>query len=139
MDCDLESYCKEHKINNVIFQGAFKNEDKPVIYEQIDFINAIYGNTSLEVTTALPNRLYDGILFKKPIIASEGTYLGEIVSSYNIGVIVKISSISDCEKTLNNYLDNFDSDFFCKKCDEFLLLAKKEQKDFKKYIAKFLN
>ena len=49
-----------------MFKGEFKNEDKPEIYREIDFINAIYGNKSLEVTTALPNRLYDGILFKKP-------------------------------------------------------------------------
>ncbi len=40
-------------------------------------INSIYGNDSLEVTTALPNRLYEACMFKKPIISSRDTYLGE--------------------------------------------------------------
>ena len=87
MDCDLEGYCKRNNIKNVVFKGEFKNEDKPEIYREIDFINAIYGNKSLEVTTALPNRLYDGILFKKPIIASKGTYLGEVIKKYGFNAV----------------------------------------------------
>ena len=91
VDCDLEEYCKGKNIRNVIFKGAFKNEDKPEIYKEIDLINALYGNNSLEVTTALPNRLYDGILFKKPIIATNGTYLGKCVETFNLGMVVDLA------------------------------------------------
>ena len=39
----------------------------------------------MEVQSALPNRLYDALIFKKPIITTEGTYLTEVVEKYGIG------------------------------------------------------
>lgn len=137
MDCDLESYCKEHKINNVIFQGAFKNEDKPEIYKEIDLINAIYGNESLEVTTALPNRLYDGILFKKPIIASSGTYLGEIVKKHGIGIVVEQVDGTTMD-IVENYLNDFDVKKFSEKCNKFLTEVIAEQDAYIKALNLFV-
>ena len=75
-----ENIGKSHVLH---FEGVYQNKEKPDIYKKIDLINAVYGNESLIVTTSLPNKLYDCIVFKRPIIVHSGTYLSEIVNEYN--------------------------------------------------------
>lgn len=135
IDCNLEEYCKSKNVTNVYFKGEFKNEDKPKLYEDIDLINALYGNDSLEVTTALPNRLYDGILFKKPIIATNGTYLGEIVENYNIGISIDLDA-----NILNKivlFLNSFKIEQFVNSTNTLLDIVNKEQENYINNIRKF--
>ena len=103
-------------------------------------INAIYGNKSLEVTTALPNRLYDGVLFKKPIIATSGTYLGEIVEKHKLGIAINIEDDErNIRNKIDNYIANFDSEKFVNYCNEFLSLALKQQRAFQNKVLDFIN
>ena len=136
-DCDLESYCKSKKIKNVFFKGTFKNDEKPAIYKKIDLINAIYGNESLEVTTALPNKLYDGILFKKPIVVSNGTFLGKIVEENNIGLNLDLNE-NNIEKKIEQYISSFNKNDFTKSCQNLLLETSNEQNYFCKKIEDFV-
>lgn len=138
IDCNLEEFCSKRKIKNVYFSGKFKNSDKPKIYEKIDLINAVYGNESLEVTTALPNRLYDGLLFKKPIIATKGTYLAEILESKKLGITIDINSENLVEK-LDNFINNFDIKKFKKLSIECLNNILIEQDKYEKYIKMFVK
>ena len=140
LDCDLEAYCKRNNIKNVLFQGDFNNADKPEIYKGIDFINSVYGNGSLEVTTLLPNRLYDGILFKKPVLASKGTYLGKIVDEYKLGIVVDINEQNKkFIEIVNTYINNFDKVAFVKKCQKFQERILLEQKSFLNNIKAFIT
>lgn len=136
-DCNLEQYCAEHDISNVYFQGEFSNNEKEQIYSNIDFINAIYGNTSLEVTTLLPNRLYDALIFRRPIIASKGTYLGEIVDKFRIGLTVDLED--DVSTLIDCYLhsDNFSS--FAVNADNLLSIVQREQEHYIEQIHEFLR
>lgn len=140
VNCNLVDYCKQIKAKNIIFYGEFKNNEKPKIYQNIDMINAIYGNKSLEVTTALPNRLYDGVLFKKPIIATSGTYLGEIVEKHKLGIAINIEDDErNIRNKIDNYIANFDSEKFVNHCNEFLSLALKQQRAFQNKVLNFIN
>ena len=140
LDCDLEGYCKRNNIKNIIFKGEFKNEDKPDIYSQIDMINSVYGNSSLEVTTLLPNRLYDGILFKKPIIASIGTYLGEVVNKHKVGLTVDIGDNKENSiEKIDMYVSSFDGADFVEHCQKFRDEISDEQNWFFEHIRKFVN
>ena len=106
--------------------GKFNNSEKPSLYKQIDFVNAVYGYDTLITTTALPNKLYDCAIFKKPIIVSANTYLAEIVQRYDLGFAFdhKNDNLLD---VLNDYLRRFDENTFKKGCDKFLRDVKKEQ------------
>ncbi len=130
-DCDLEGYCKSKNVTNAYFKGEFKNEDKPKLYKDIDLINALYGNDSLEVTTALPNRLYDGILFKKPVIATKGTYLGEIVKANKVGLCLNLDD-RNIDLKIEEYISSLDFDEFNLNCKRMLNKINIEQKHFLK-------
>ena len=137
IDCNLKDYCKKNNINNVIFKGEFKNEDKPLIYRKIDLINSIYGCKGFEVTTLLPNRLYDGVIFKKPIIASKRTFLGELVEKFSIGIAVDLNK--NVSEDITIFINNFNDKKFIRACDNFLSIAQKEQQVFINRICDFVK
>lgn len=127
--CNLKSICEDKKIRNVFFDGKFNNIDKPKIYKNIDMINSIYGNFSMEVTTAVPNRYYDALLFKKPIITSKGTYLSELVENRGLGISIDVEN-DDIEEKISHYILHFDANKFVEACNTELNRVDFEQKEF---------
>lgn len=136
--CDLQDFCRENQIKNVDFFPAFTNNQKPDIYQEIDLINAVYGNKTYEVQLALPNKLYDCVMFKKPIIVSSKTYLASIVEQYNLGLAVD-TELDDIEKAITNYLMTFNAKKFDVGCRDFLRLAREEEKIAEQRIKDFLK
>lgn len=136
--CNLQKYCQERRITNVIFQGKFENRDKEVIYRGIDIINSLYGDFSLEVTTAVPNRYYDALLFKKPIIASKGTYLGKLVEENGLGLSIDLAQ-EDIENKLTEYLKRFNTAQFLTNCHQALESIMVEQNNFYRQIQRFVQ
>jgi len=129
IDCDLEGYCKGKNINNVYFKGKFKNEEKAKLYEEIDLINAVYGNNSLEVTTLLPNRLYEGLLLKKPVLATADTFLGDIVKANKVGLCLNLDD-RNIDLKIEEYISTLDFDEFNLNCKRMLNEIKKSKNIF---------
>lgn len=73
------------KYDNVFFHGRFKNpNDLPAIYSQIDMVLSTY-TPCPSVIYAEPNKLYEAIYFRCPIIVNENTFLSKKVEQLNIG------------------------------------------------------
>ncbi len=84
---EIKELSKEHK--NVILHGIFKNpQDLPSVYEQLDLVLATYDVTSINAQYAEPNKMYESIFFRVPIIVSKGTFLSEKVNRLGIGYAV---------------------------------------------------
>ncbi len=67
--------------------GRFANPvDLPNIYSQIDYVISTYDVAIPNVKFAEPNKLYESIYFRVPLIASEGTFLASKVTSMGIGL-----------------------------------------------------
>lgn len=113
--CNIEQFSKDQGYNNVKFTGRYDNRNKKNIYDQIDMINAVYGNDSLVVSTALPNKLYDALIYKKPIIASSGTYLGELVDQFGVGFSIDVEK-EDIAERIKSFIETFDAGLFVKNC-----------------------
>jgi len=81
------------KYTNIKLFGEFKNpDDFERIYNSVHVIVTTYGNETLNERILDPNKLYEGMLFCRPIIASEGTFLAEQVKRYNCGFCIDSSS-----------------------------------------------
>lgn len=77
---------------NVKMFGAFKNpDDFEDIYSKVDVVVTTYGHTFNEKILD-PNKLYEGILFCKPLIVTEGTFLADQVKRYECGISIDSSS-----------------------------------------------
>ena len=137
-DCDLEGFCKKNNISNVYFKGKFNNNEKPNIYKDIDIINSLYGSQSLEVTTLIPNRLYDALLYKKPILVSKGTYLAEVVTSKGIGLAVDVFD-DDLNNVILDYVNNLNYLNFDSNVKKYFNEIIKEQNNYLDKINNFLK
>ena len=78
----------ESRYDNVHYHGKFSNPDGlPAIYSEIDMVLCTYPPT-LSVKYAEPNKLYEAIYFRCPIIVSEKVFLGDKVSRLNVGYVI---------------------------------------------------
>lgn len=134
IDPTLIDECKalENRYDNIHFHGVFKNpQDLSSIYEQIDLVLATYDYSSVNVRYAEPNKLYEAIYFKTPIIVSSNTFLSKKVSKLGVGYSVnamdnneiisfvenlKLSDITEkqqnCEKLPADYAINYNPHLF---------------------------
>lgn len=137
-DCDLKAFCESNEISNVSFIGKYNNAEKIELYKNMEMINSIYGDHSLEVTTALPNRLYEACLLKKPIISSKGTFLGEMIERYRLGLVLDVET-DDVLTLINHYVENFDMEQFNHGCEEFLLDVAHDEEVLYGHLKQFIK
>lgn len=79
---------------NVFHHGPFKSPgDLQGIYNDVDVVVTCYDTNSLNERIAEPNKLYESILFCRPIVVSEGTYLAKRVEEYGCGYAINPSSV----------------------------------------------
>lgn len=82
----LEEVLQYANGENVIYHGEFKYpNDLDAIYRNVDISFVMYNSNDINVRLALPNKLYESIYYKTPLIVSTKTYLSEKVEAYGIG------------------------------------------------------
>lgn len=120
---DIKVFCDREKVRNISFGNAFTTDEKPSIYSEIDLINAVYANKAKNIgfgdSTPIPNRLYDALIFKCPIVASEGTYLAELIDEYKIGFSLN-GFDPNAECYFDHYIQNFNPQVFLSGCEKLL-------------------
>lgn len=141
--CDIFQLCKNENIDNVYFSGSFEVTQKPIIYENIDLINAVYANApsgkiGYGDSTPLPNRIYDCVCFKVPIVCCKGIYLEEIVKEFNLGFAIDAFT-DNIEDEFNKYVSRFNREEFLHGCKLFLDMVKNEEVDFINKLDSFLK
>ncbi|SHG75049.1 Glycosyltransferase involved in cell wall bisynthesis [Marinomonas polaris DSM 16579] len=77
------------------FFGKFKSSDIKFIYDDIAFVYSVYDVEQENVRLALPNKLYESILFKTPIIVSKKTHLSNMVEKEKCGFSVDSQNFND--------------------------------------------
>lgn len=65
------------------------------LYGKCDCIYSVYDTSYNNVKYALPNKLYESIYCELPILVAEGTYVGELVNKWGVGLTVDSSSLDD--------------------------------------------
>jgi succinoglycan biosynthesis protein ExoL len=107
------------KYNNITYFGPYNTfTDAQRIYNSIDIIYLVYDidQVSLNNRLALPNKLYECMYYKVPLICSKQTYLEEIVIDLGIGTSVNYkepnaleAAVDHLSSNSNHLQDNFSS------------------------------
>lgn len=103
-DRDIEVIDRLKKHSNIYFHGRFSNpKDLPGIYSSIDILLAIFDLKPSNWLYAEPNKLYDSIYFRTPIIAPKGTFLEDRVNEMGIGYSIDMlnESVKDFISSLS--------------------------------------
>ena len=120
--CDIQKIAQGEEIKNLFLHGSFDVSEKERFFEDIDLLNAVYANAQNEAeiplgdSTPIPNRLYDCLVFYRPLVASKGTYLAELIEQYGLGCTVNGFS-PDAPQVIRDYAHSFDPDAFMHNCD----------------------
>lgn len=65
------------------------------LYGRCDVIYSVYPASMKNVKVALPNKLYESILCGLPLIVSKGTYVGDLVEEWGVGIAVEYNNKED--------------------------------------------
>lgn len=106
------------KCGRVFFHGTFVNpDDLPNIYSNIDFVISTYDIRMVNSRYAEPNKIYESMFFRTPIIVSSNSFLADKVEKLGIGfsvnpldendVVEKIKAITPA--SYNQYLSNLNA------------------------------
>lgn len=102
----ISHYCLTKEITNVFIHGAYDYKDIEQLYRASDLIYTAYPSINENVQYSIPNKLYESLLFERPLIASVNTALGNIVEKENLGFVVDSSSVESINSVLKQVLNN---------------------------------
>lgn len=133
---DISKYLLSHGIENVNLTGRYDKEEEPELYKKNNIVNVLRYNDGINNKTALPNRLYNAVIYGKPMLAFEGTHLSEIIKDYNLGIVIE--SFDNIERELMEYIYNFKFEPYENGRSLFFESVIKENKEFFTKIEDFI-
>lgn len=110
----IEEYCKNNDIHNVEFYGYYPKEEEPHYIKNATFMNIYYPRV-ITHDTALSNRFYNSLIFKRPMIVTSNTTQGDYAKKYNLGL-----SLDDCkglDVKLRSWLSDNSNQSYADRCD----------------------
>jgi hypothetical protein len=132
----LKLFSKQNRIKNTFFSGFYKKNNEYKFYLEATFIN-IYYPKILSHETAISNRFYNSLIYKRPMIVTKNSIQGDFVEKYNLGIVV--SDCDDIKEKLNNYINSFNETKFIENCNNLLKEFEIDYFSFESSILKFIN
>ena len=132
----IADYCKAEGVNNVSFTGFYQKQEEAGYVKSSTFLNIFYPRI-ITHDTALSNRFYNSLIYKKPMIVTKGTTQGDFVEQYKLGV-----ALNDCETLYDQLLYFIQSEDFSQyalRCNDLLKFFLKDQDSFEKAIQCFVK
>lgn len=131
----LEEYAKQKNAHNVSFKGYYEKIDEPGIIKTSTFLNIFYPRLNSH-DSALSNRFYNSLLYRKPMIVTKNTTQGNYAEKYGVGI-----ALDNCENlpnVLQEFLNN-DYSTYANNCDELLFKFLTEQDIFVEKFKQFIK
>ncbi len=132
----LQQDAIKNQLSNVEFIGFYQKKDESSFFEDADFIN-IFFPTDIAGNTAMSNRFYSALLYKKPIITTKGTIQGMYVEKYNLGLVIE--DCSNLENRIKEFVLNFNQAEFNRNCDKLLIEFRNDYQIFKEKFIEFIT
>ena len=90
---------------NVTFLGTVSSDDLPKYFSIADVILGMRNPNIPDHAISLPNKFFEAAAAKKPILASSGTFVGELVSKYKLGKLANYGSVDSLLESLDSLQD----------------------------------
>lgn len=132
----IEDYAKQNNIKNIQFKGYYEKNDEHIFIKNASFMNIFYPKI-ISHSTALSNRFYNALIYKKPMIVTAKSIQGDYVEKYNLGL-----SLEDCSELsmkIQQFLKNTNEESFNKRCNTLLREFVKDYDEFYSIVKTFIN
>ncbi len=131
----LATYCDEHAIKNVSFTGFYKKSEEVSYVQDSTFMNIFYPRV-ITHDTALSNRFYNSLIYRKPMIVTKDTTQGDYAEKNNVGI--SLADCSNLEDGLKTFIQQ-EYNAYAERCDNLLLEFLNDQKQFEQVVYNFLR
>lgn len=113
----LERFAKSTNANNVTFEGYYPKEKEKQYINDCTFLNIFYPRKPSH-DTALSNRFYNSLIYKRPMITTINTLQGDYASKYKVGIAIE--NCIDLDVKLRLFIKNMDVESYIKNCNLLL-------------------
>ncbi|MBQ2043485.1 MAG: capsular biosynthesis protein [Bacteroidaceae bacterium] len=129
----LASYCSEHQIKNVSFIGFYQKPEEAGYVQSSTFMNIFYPRV-ITHDTAVSNRFYNSLIYRKPMIVTKDTTQGDFAEKYNVGV-----ALHNCHNLADELKSFMQQDYnaYAERCDKLLLEFLEDQARFEEMVREF--
>ena len=132
----ITNYVEALGCDRIKCMGKFKPEDKKEIYLSSDLVFNCYGNSTTIVKYALSNKLYDGLLYKRPVLVSPNTSmetaLGDFCFPLSLGEVEGLDDVY-------SWYNNFDAEQFKTYANTFLNAALADNRNVISKLSEFVE
>ena len=132
----LEKYSQDKGFTNITFKGQYKKEEEGGIIKRHTMINIFYPNWPSHVS-ALSNRFYNSLVFKRPMLVTKGGTQGYYAEKYGVGLAVE--SCDGLSERMKDYVANLDFTSYEERCNNLLKEFVKDYAIFKKVVERFIE
>lgn len=85
------------------FSGSYEYaKDIKHLYQDLDLIYAVYDENNLNCQIAMPNKFYESILSKIPLLVAANTFVGEQTTKHGIGEVVSLTQTDNLYELLRS-------------------------------------
>ena len=113
----IEYYAKENGVKNIEFEGFYPKEKEGGYIKQATFLNIFYPRI-ITHDTALSNRFYNALIYRRPMIVTKNTTQGDYVEQNKLGL--SLCNCDNLDMKIKDYLNSFDYNSFKVQCNELL-------------------
>ena len=132
----LEKYAKHKGYNNIEFSGYYNKNEESDIIRRHAFINIVYPLIPSHIS-ALSNRFYNSLIYKRPMIVTRNTAQGQYASKYDVGIV--IDNCDHLAERIIDYKKKLDFKKYVKQCNQLLDTFLDENKQFESKISEFVK
>lgn len=130
----LKEYTEANQIENVYFYGFYEKNEEADFIRNATFLNIYYPKIKSH-SSAMSNRFYNSLIYKRPMLVTKDSIQGDFVEGYKLGL--SIYNCKDLYEEILKYKNNFDYVVFDKSTSVLLNSFKKDYEEFYKKVYAF--
>lgn len=130
----LKEYAESKGIGNGVFHDSFPVSETAKYLENIDIMNNLYGNNTLNVRNAISIKLFHSLYARIPILVNVNTYIGQLANELGIGYYVTEFTPA-FKDDLYRWYHSLDFERLRTSCIEYLEKAMVENREFETVVV----
>lgn len=132
----IKDYAIQNKIDNIQFEGYYPKEKESEYIRESTFLNIFYPRI-ISHDTALSNRFYNGLIYRKPMLVTKNTVQGDYIEQKQLGL--SLENCKNLDEKLKEYIKTIDYNSFNERCNDLLLQFLKDYEVLEDRVKAFVN
>lgn len=132
----LHSHSQNIVAKNIYFEGYYPKELEAKYIEECTFMNIFYPRLPSH-DSALSNRFYNSLIYKRPMITTAETTQGDLALKFGLGVAVK--NCDNLDNDLISFLQTMDEDLYVQRCNFLLSSFVDDYERFEYLVKEFIS